>query len=535
MNSFAKTLPTMLMVLFAGAAMAQADMAPVNDPPNPYQIYTGWANMPAGREWGATSAVDIDPDGKSIWIGERCGSDSIRLGEGRGGTSFGSRGLGIRQPIAEARKENFELDGETMNPSILDWGKASTPARKGRPTLASNRRFGGLLAVALPLLAACGETPRESAADFEEAFQTRLIEAAPGDIIEVPAGTHEITRSLSLTVPGVTIRGAGMDQSILSFRNQLQGAEGLLVTADDFTIKDLAIEDTVGDALKINNSANVTIRRVRTEWTNGPDPENGAYGIYPVQSSDILIDGSVAIGAADAGIYVGQSSRIIVRNSRAEYNVAGIEIENSTHADVHDNIAVNNTGGVLVFDLPNLEVQGGRATRVFNNLIESNNTPNFAPPGAIVGNVPAGTGLLVLANDDIEVFENRLADNNNVNIMVYSFVLGGREVSDPNYDPYPEQIYIHGNSYDGGGTVPAHALLAAWHGQTGENSPNIVWGGLIKEGASLENLICLGADASQSFMNLNGGGDPAKVSTDLTPHRCDLPRLPPVELEAPGS
>jgi len=61
-----------------GFTFAQADMAPTNDAPNPYQIYTGWANMPAGREWGATSSIDIDPDGKSIWVAERCGSDSIR-------------------------------------------------------------------------------------------------------------------------------------------------------------------------------------------------------------------------------------------------------------------------------------------------------------------------------------------------------------------------------------------------------------------------------------------------------------------------
>ncbi len=391
-----------------------------------------------------------------------------------------------------------------------------------------------LLPLAVLLLAACGEAPTETGASFEEALQTQLIQAIPGDVIEIPAGVHEISRSLSLTVPGVTIRGAGMDRSVLSFRNQIQGAEGLLVTADDFVIEDLAIEDTVGDALKINNSNNVVVRRVRTEWTNGPDSENGAYGIYPVQSRNILIDGSVAIGAADAGIYVGQSSQIIVRNSRAEYNVAGIEIENSTYADVYDNVATNNTGGVLVFDLPNLEVQGGQATRVFNNLIEGNNTANFAPPGAIVGNVPAGTGLLVLANDNIEVFENRFAGNDNVNIMIYSFVLGGRVVDDPNYDPYPEQIHIHDNVFEGGGTVPAHTLLAAWHEQTGENSPDIVWGGLMKEGASVENLICLGENAGQSFMNLNGGSDPEMVSTDLAPHSCALPRLAPVELETPG-
>ncbi|HUF25162.1 MAG TPA: peptidyl-alpha-hydroxyglycine alpha-amidating lyase family protein, partial [Vicinamibacterales bacterium] len=36
----------------------------------------GWAKMPEGRTWGATSAVDIDRDGTSIWVAERCGANS---------------------------------------------------------------------------------------------------------------------------------------------------------------------------------------------------------------------------------------------------------------------------------------------------------------------------------------------------------------------------------------------------------------------------------------------------------------------------
>ena len=369
---------------------------------------------------------------------------------------------------------------------------------------------------------------------FEESFQLQLIEAEPGTIIDVPAGTHSFTRSLSLNVPGVTIRGAGMNQSVLSFANQMQGAEGLLVTANDFVIEDLAIEDTIGDALKINESTNVTIRRVRTEWTNGPDPENGAYGIYPVQSRNILIDGSVAIGAADAGIYVGQSSQIIVRNSRAEYNVAGIEIENSTYADVYENVATNNTGGILVFDLPNLEVQGGQSTRVFNNEIYRNNTENFAPEGAIVGNVPPGTGLLILANDNIEVFDNQFWDNGNVNLMIYSYTLGGRTIEDPNYDPFPEQIYIHDNEFRGGGTAPRHRLLMAWHEIAQVNTPNVVWGGLTAEGNTSSKIVCLGENSSTSFLNLKGGFDPKNVSYDPTPHQCSLPRLSPIELKFAG-
>jgi streptogramin lyase len=49
---------------------------PVNDLPNPYQTIEGWAKMPEGRTWGSTSAVSIDKDGKSIWVFERCGTNS---------------------------------------------------------------------------------------------------------------------------------------------------------------------------------------------------------------------------------------------------------------------------------------------------------------------------------------------------------------------------------------------------------------------------------------------------------------------------
>ena len=54
---------------------AQADMTPVNDLPNPYATQSGFFKMPAGREWGSSSTVDVDLDGESIWIAERCGSN----------------------------------------------------------------------------------------------------------------------------------------------------------------------------------------------------------------------------------------------------------------------------------------------------------------------------------------------------------------------------------------------------------------------------------------------------------------------------
>ncbi|PCJ28020.1 MAG: hypothetical protein COA96_02335 [SAR86 cluster bacterium] len=392
-------------------------------------------------------------------------------------------------------------------------------------------RIVGVSSIAI-LLASCGaEEPAMPELSFEESLQLQLIQAQPGDVIEIPAGIHEITRTLSLTVPGVTIRGAGIDSSILSFKNQVQGAEGLLISADDFIIEDLAIEDTVGDALKINESDNVIVRRVRTEWTGGALTTNGAYGIYPVQCNNVLIEESVAIGASDAGIYVGQSSQIIVRNSRAEYNVAGIEIENSTFADVYNNIATNNTGGILVFDLPNLPVQGGRNTRVFNNQIYNNNTDNFAPEGNIVASVPAGTGMMILANDNIEVFDNEFTNNDSVNIIIVNYLINGIPLDDPNYDPLPESIYLHNNTFIGGGENPDSEPLALLHAATGQPIPDVVWDGMLVPGKQAKDILCLQENGDMTFVNLDAGNGFAAPSFDAAEHQCSLPRLAEISLD----
>ena len=381
------------------------------------------------------------------------------------------------------------------------------------------------------VLAACSEPqPMAPILSFEESLQQQLIEAKPGDVIEIPAGTHQMSRSLSLNVSGVTIRGAGIDASVLSFSNQVQGAEGLLVSADDFVLEDLAIEDTVGDALKINESRNVVIRNVRTEWTGGPLSTNGAYGIYPVQSQNILIEGAVAIGASDAGIYVGQSSQIIVRNSRAEFNVAGIEIENSTFADVYNNVATNNTGGILVFDLPNLPVQGGRNTRVFNNQLVNNNVANFAPEGNIVGSVPAGTGMMIMANDNIEVFDNEFRDNNSAHILLVSYLISERAFDDANYDPFPEAIHIHNNQYTGGGTAPDSEPLAMLQAATGQAIPDIVWDGMALPEKAANEILCLQESEAIRFVNLDAAGGFAAPSFDGAAHDCVMPALSAITL-----
>src|SRR5262249_30564399 len=157
----------------------------------------------------------------------------------------------------------------------------------------------------------------------------------PGSTIVFDTGTFSFDRDLSLTVGGVTIAGQGQDKTILSFKGQTTGAQGLYVNlhGTSFAMRDIAVEDTKGDCVKVEGAVGVKFQPVRTEWTNGPDKNNGSYGIYPVQSKQILIEDCFARGASDTGIYVGQSEDIVVRRNRVEGNVAGIEIENSNRAD----------------------------------------------------------------------------------------------------------------------------------------------------------------------------------------------------------
>lgn len=305
-------------------------------------------------------------------------------------------------------------------------------------------------------------------------LQEALITAEPGDIVELGAGRFVLSDGLSLDVNNVTVKGMGYDASILDFSGQQGAGEGLLVTSDDVVLRDFGVENSKGDGIKSKGADRIVYYQLRVAWTGGPKETNGAYGIYPVESTDVLIDSVVVRGASDAGIYVGQSRNIIVRGSIATENVAGIEIENSFDADVHDNIATHNTGGILVFDLPNLPQMGGHNVRIFDNIIVDNMTPNFAPKGNIVANVPTGTGVMVMANRNVEIFDNVLGDNGTTNIMVVGYRFPH---NDSKYDPLPRDVVIWDNQHGRAGWDPKFRGGAEIAAAMGGNFPAIFWDG----------------------------------------------------------
>lgn len=357
-----------------------------------------------------------------------------------------------------------------------------------------------LTAAASPALSATHDIAAGEGA--QERLQEALIVAQPGDEVVLSAGRFELDDGLSLDVGGVTVRGAGMNATVLDFTGQKGAGEGLLVTSDKVTLRDFAIENPHGDGIKSKGADDIVYQRIRVTWTGGPKETNGAYGLYPVESNGVLIAECEVSGASDAGIYVGQSKGITVRNSVARYNVAGIEIENSRDALVESNFVTGNTGGILVFDLPSLPVMGGGNTVVRSNLVAHNTTANFAPKGNIVAGVRRGTGIMVMANDGVLVEGNTILDNPTAPIMVVAYPL---QYKDATYNPYPRNVTIGGNQVDRGGTDPQfdgkEQLLAAFGGAL----PPVLWDGLTQPGTT-----ALRVDPSIKGWSLNlpaqGGG-----------------------------
>ncbi len=387
-------------------------------------------------------------------------------------------------------------------------------------------------------------------AEFEKDLQLKLILAEPGDTIRLDSGLFPILGTLSMEGKrDVVIKGTGMNSTILNFSTQVEGAQGLSITnCENIILEDFTVQDAKGDAIKCQYTDGITFRRVKAQWLGGPQPTNGAYGLYPVQCENVLVEHCIAVAASDAGIYVGQSKDIIVRFSEAFDNVAGIEIENSTRADVYGNNVHGNTGGILVFDLPDLPVKEGRQVRIFDNIIKDNNLDNFAPEGNIVGKVPAGTGIMVMATEMVEVFENTIINNKTAGTAIVSYFITEEETKDSQYNPYTSSIYIHHNIYRRTPQIPTldHdiGLLLFFH--FFRDVPDIIYDGMPDPRyVGRDNVIpnsrrlCISDNVDANYLNLGLSRNfeswysPffADFNTDDNECRCIQDPLPEVTLK----
>lgn len=391
--------------------------------------------------------------------------------------------------------------------------------------------------VIILLIASCGRPAPHYIKDAKE-LQEALINAKWGDTIHIDEGTIEFTSSLSMVdKKGVTIKGKGMGKTILSFKGMTKGTggEGLKVSNCEHTLVcDLTLRDMKGDGFKAAECLDITMSRLQVLWTNPNDSTNGAYGLYPVTSTNVVIEDCEVSNASDAGIYVGQSYHGVVRRNNVHDNVAGIEIENCQNMDVYENDCHNNTGGLLAFNLPDLPEKNGHSVRIFKNKLHDNNLANFAPRGNTVAIVPAGTGFFVMATPNVEVFDNEFSNNKTVNCGIISYMTSGREIKDAGYNPFISSVYVHDNKFTKQPALPdttrpmGKALAAAFQG----NSPDIAYDGFVNPALLVDGKlpedkrICIHNNGSATFANLDIAGGMKNISTDIKAYDCTLAPVP---------
>lgn len=384
-------------------------------------------------------------------------------------------------------------------------------------------------------------------AKIEEAF----LSLKDSTSILLKAGNYKFDNLSIAQVNHILIQGEGHDKTILDFSSQSQGGEGIRVTdVKGFTIDAMTIKDSKGDLLKINKSRDVTVTNLHAVWSKA-DSTSGGYAIYPVMCKNVLIENCYTEGSSDAGIYVGQTDSAIVRKCKAAKNVAGCEIENTSNAQVYDNEFYNNTAGFLIFDLPDLSKRGGHV-KVYNNNIHDNNFRNFAKAGSFgttwgVGNASPGSGIIILAASDIEIYNNKIINNNTSSITIASgFAVDEKagEKINANYSPIPKNINIHDNTIEMGPEFPKPAyehrigqLLVATEAQLNKLDPTrknkriplIMYDGItsnvLTKGTALNpDSICIKQPGDNVFVNADflNIANPAKwkPNTNFSPFQC---------------
>jgi len=373
---------------------------------------------------------------------------------------------------------------------------------------------------------------------FTEAqIDTAFAGAAANTTFVFDTATFKFTNTLSLpAVSGITLLGQGTTATILDFGNQTAGTAGITAINGNskLSFKSFSVLNTPGDGIKVQGGNGVIFDKVNVSWSSNNVLTHGAYGLYPVQSQSVLVNGCEVSGARDTGIYVGQSFNIVVQDNDVHDNVAGIEIESSINADVHDNVSTNNSGGILVFALPTLlpppgsgaATDGTLNVRVYNNMITANNTANFGDPSGTVAAVPGGTGLVVLASSNVEIFGNTISNNHTVGYAVVSYFL-----IDPTFNPispddnptgmnpFADNIYAHNNTFSSNGGNP----ISQNQSPDGGTSSNVL-------GSLLGGLILLGGYSTVPDMVWDGianEGPPLNYVPPTSPTNATSAGTPP--------
>lgn len=256
---FASRVQTFMFVaVAASSASAQPDILPQNDAPNPYVTAEDWAGLPAGREWGSTGGVDVDPDGRHLWVAERCGANDcarsdldpilkFRL-DGTLVASFG-RGMMVQPHGLHVDQAGAVWVTDSLGPDGRD------PAREGKGHVVMKFSPDGdlLLTLGTPGVGAAGRDTLDQPCDVVTAADGTIFVADGHGGQAADAGPHTTARVVKFASDGAYIgewgsHGSGPGQFRTPHAIDLD-SRGRVVVADRGNDR-LQVFDTGGEFIE---------------------------------------------------------------------------------------------------------------------------------------------------------------------------------------------------------------------------------------------------------------------------------------------
>ena len=269
-----------------------------------------------------------------------------------------------------------------------------------------------------------------------ESIQAAVKAAPAKTIIRVMPGTYKETVYVDkddIRIIGVVEAGR---RPVLDGEGKLNDA--VLYSGNNFVVENLAIRNYKGNGIMGQAGNNFEIR-------NNVIEKSGVYGIFPQLGKNGVVEHNIVSGIADAAIYIGMSDNILVAHNEVYASVAGIEVENCRHVIVEGNHVHDNAGGLLAFVTPGLPIKDTRDVIFRNNFVIGNNHVNFGAPGSTVSGIPSGTGVLIMAADDVVLEDNIIVDNKVAGILITDHGHAANITVDPESEPNSDRVSILNN------------------------------------------------------------------------------------------
>ena len=278
-----------------------------------------------------------------------------------------------------------------------------------------------------------------------ESIQQAVDRSGPGDTIEVPYAIYH--ESVVLDWSDVTLIGIpneNGDWPVID--GEGTRSDGVIASGNNFEMAFFDVKNYTSNGVLVEGATGVYLHDMYIENT-------GVYGVYPVRCTDVLMERIEATLMNDAAIYAGKSENVVIRDTVTYGNVIGIELENTVNGEIYNNHAHDNTVGIFVDLLPQLPSKVSLFTKVHDNVVENNNGENFAKPGTSPALIPPGTGMLILAADEVEIYNNTIKGNKTGGLAVFNLGIGFA-TNEIDVGPNPEHVYAHDNIYENNGYEP---------------------------------------------------------------------------------